>query len=585
MSTSGLPVYNVVVDYSADPDGATDSSTAIQNAINAAAVNTGPSPDRYGGIVFIPQGTYKVSASLELKSNVRIVGEAAQNGIGVVLKPSHGDNHQPVFKYISSGAYIYGWSIENIAIDFSNCRSSPAPSTHTGDVGIEIAGCYLYDIQNVSVSFGYRAYNAYLSSDKTCFMGTVRKLYAQQCRNGIRHSQGTTMVFDSCWVNANQDAELNSSYWKLGWDLSTIYGVTLTSCALEKWMSGDSPAIGFKAVACRGLVINSIDVEGNNTNEGTLVFLDNCDVALNAFRTTNNTIKCANSAVSALVKAYACSLSISGSAFGGDPKSEPDLATGGNGSSEAVTLLLDDNPLTSAASIQGCHITPPNASGGFSGTRTGFKDETNMFARSLAVLGTNGIDNQLRFLGEFADVDYASDAARGYRVLVASTERVKVYGTGNNTNHGGRQQLIDGGVVGAGLRIGTAGDPSYALHLTSDSAAKPSTSTWTVTSDARTKDNVRDFQKGLDVIRQVVLQTWEYNGLGDTPAGQTASGVLAQEIEPFLPDAVVHTRLKHSVGDSDEAEFLGVNYHLLLLSALNAIKELDARLTALENAQ
>lgn len=583
MPTSGLPVYNVVTDYSADPTGASDSSSAIQNAINAAETDGG-SPARLGGIVFLPRGTYKIKASLALKAHVRIVGEAGQNGQGVVLKADHsGISHQPVFKYVSGSAYITGWGIENIAIDFDNCRSAPAPSTNTGDIGINISGCYLYDIKNVSVFYGYCAYQSEITTGKTCFMGTVRMLYSKQCRNGIHHVGGTTMTFENCWVNADTGSEPVASYWELGWRLDTIYGVTLTSCVLEKWKSGSATPTGFLAEHCRGLVINAMDVEQNNTNGGRLFYLNDCEVSLNAFRTANNTIDCPTNGTSRLVLAHECALSITGSAMGGPPSTgEDDVAVNGGGTAEAITLELTRGGNTSAVSIQGCRIGPPSSSG-FTGTRTSFKDSTNAGLDSLAVLGTNGIDNRFRFLGEYADVDYATDTAHGYRVLAASSSRAILYATGNNTNHAGRQQLIDGGVLGAGLRIGTAGDPGYALHLTSDSAAKPSTSTWTVTSDERTKENVRPFHTGLDVLRQVVLHTWEYNGLGDTPSGETASGVIAQNLRQSLPEAVVSTRLRKGVGDSDQAEYLGVNYHLLFLSALNAIKELDERLTALEN--
>jgi hypothetical protein len=571
-----------------------DSTAAINAAIADAAGSSQPTgKDGPGGIVYLPAGTYKVGKdstgaplSLTLLPNVRIIGEAAQNNSGVVLKPTHGStgsSHVPVFKYESGSTYITGWSIENIAIDFTNCTSGGAPSSaNSGDIGISISGCYLYDINNLSVFHAYQAYKAFETSGKTCFMGTVRKLYAKQCRNGIYHDKGTTMTFENCWVNADTGSTPNSSYWELGWHLGTIYGVTLTSCVLEKWKSGSGTPTGFFAEHCRGLVINGMDVEQNDTNGGRLFYFGDCEVALNAFRTSNNTIDCPSNGTSRLVVAHECAMSLTGSAMGGSPSTgAPDVATNGGGSAEAITLELTRGGNTSAVSIQGCRIGAPDSSG-FAGTLTAFKDATNTGLDSLAVLGTNGIVNQLRFLGQYVDVNYLTDAERGVRVFAAN-ERARLYATGNNTNHAGRAQLIDGGVIGAGLRIGTAGSPNYALELTSDSAAKPSTSTWTVASDARTKDNLRPFTHGLDVIRQLLLHTWEYNGLGDTPPGATASGVVAQELQTVLPGAVVTTRLKHHVSDTDQADYLGVNYHLLLLSALQAIKELDARLTTLES--
>lgn len=51
-----------VLDYGADPTGASDSTTAIQNAINAAT-NSGVAGSS-GGTVFFPPGTYKVNGTL-----------------------------------------------------------------------------------------------------------------------------------------------------------------------------------------------------------------------------------------------------------------------------------------------------------------------------------------------------------------------------------------------------------------------------------------------------------------------------------------------------------------------------------------
>jgi hypothetical protein len=71
---------NAVTDYGADPTGAMDSTTAIQNAINNA---------RTGQVVYIPAGTYKISGSITARSNVTLRGA----GMGVtVFKPQGGGN-------------------------------------------------------------------------------------------------------------------------------------------------------------------------------------------------------------------------------------------------------------------------------------------------------------------------------------------------------------------------------------------------------------------------------------------------------------------------------------------------------------
>lgn len=62
---SGAPQN--VLDYGADPSGGLDSSTAIQEAVNAAG--------EAGGAVYLPAGVYLVRTTISLPSNVVVYGE------------------------------------------------------------------------------------------------------------------------------------------------------------------------------------------------------------------------------------------------------------------------------------------------------------------------------------------------------------------------------------------------------------------------------------------------------------------------------------------------------------------------------
>ncbi len=65
---SSSSVYDVThTDYGADSTGTADSTAEIQAAIDAASAAG-------GGIVYFPEGTYSINASLTLKSNVALVG-------------------------------------------------------------------------------------------------------------------------------------------------------------------------------------------------------------------------------------------------------------------------------------------------------------------------------------------------------------------------------------------------------------------------------------------------------------------------------------------------------------------------------
>ena len=73
------PIFNVVEDYGADPSGDTDTTTQIQDAIDAAA-------EAGGGVVYLPAGTYRVrprgsaAASLRIRSsNIVLRGAGPEN--------------------------------------------------------------------------------------------------------------------------------------------------------------------------------------------------------------------------------------------------------------------------------------------------------------------------------------------------------------------------------------------------------------------------------------------------------------------------------------------------------------------------
>lgn len=93
-----FPIINAVTQHNADPTGQTDSTIAIQNAINAVPTS--------GGIVYLPEGTYLVSPigtkpySLKIaKSNVVLRGDGPDRTC--ILNTSY-DMHNKVIIYAFS---------------------------------------------------------------------------------------------------------------------------------------------------------------------------------------------------------------------------------------------------------------------------------------------------------------------------------------------------------------------------------------------------------------------------------------------------------------------------------------------------
>jgi hypothetical protein len=127
--------------------------------------------------------------------------------------------------------------------------------------------------------------------------------------------------------------------------------------------------------------------------------------------------------------------------------------------------------------------------------------------------------------------------------------------------------IDNGGRVGLGLT-----NPSYQLHLSLDNAAKPSTSTWTISSDRRLKTILGPYTKGLPELMR--LRPVRYRYLNPKDAVLFAPSVLekenvgfiAQEVAMIFPEAV----------DTAANGYLSLNIHAILIAYVNAIQQLKA---------
>lgn len=165
------------------------------------------------------------------------------------------------------------------------------------------------------------------------------------------------------------------------------------------------------------------------------------------------------------------------------------------------------------------------------------------------------------------------------------------------TNNSARVTVTSGGNVG----IGTWFTPSYQLHLSTDSAAKPTSNLWTISSDARIKTVVGDWTAGLDVVAQLMPKKYRLNGLyGSVDDGKEHVSVIAQEALPVLPEMIgtyqwAPTREVTESGpdgqtvtrtepdtDAEPTTLYTLNTNALQWTLVNAIKELAAQNVAMQ---
>ena len=135
--------------------------------------------------------------------------------------------------------------------------------------------------------------------------------------------------------------------------------------------------------------------------------------------------------------------------------------------------------------------------------------------------------------------------------------------------------------VNGNVGIGTTG-PAYQLELSTDSAAKPGTNTWTVVSDARIKTDIRPFTDGLNTILGINPVLYKYNGKGGFIAdGKDYIGVIAQDVQKVAPYTVNSYYDKLNPADATSIELLNFNSGDLTFTTINAIKELNNKIEAL----
>jgi Chaperone of endosialidase len=137
--------------------------------------------------------------------------------------------------------------------------------------------------------------------------------------------------------------------------------------------------------------------------------------------------------------------------------------------------------------------------------------------------------------------------------------------------------MTGGGDVGIGIT-----SLGYKFQVVVDSAGKPATSTWSVVSDLRLKQNVEAVEDdSLAILRNLDWVRYEYNGQASTPKGLKAIGLVAQDLAEHLPEAVRSTRTRLIETDADEADVLAIDYHYILVHSARAIQQLEAEIQSL----
>jgi hypothetical protein len=185
--------------------------------------------------------------------------------------------------------------------------------------------------------------------------------------------------------------------------------------------------------------------------------------------------------------------------------------------------------------------------------------------------------------------DYDGTSKCGVQVRLAGT-----YGGGSPSNWGGLCYTAyintnfgsgsNGTNFGYFADITAAGSGNnWGVWISNGGAAKPGGGSWSSTSDARVKNVIGSYSRGLNDILQINPVYFTYNGKGGHAAdGKEYIGVIAQEIEPVFPEMITRQLNKLNPEDEQDTELLMVDNSSLVYALVNSVKELKAEIESMK---
>lgn len=164
---------------------------------------------------------------------------------------------------------------------------------------------------------------------------------------------------------------------------------------------------------------------------------------------------------------------------------------------------------------------------------------------------------------------------------------------GNSAANQGVQTFTIASMGTNNLAIGNVSSQAYTLQLAADSAGKPTSSSWTIVSDARVKEVTGSYQRGLADVVALTPKKYRLNGKhGSVDDGKEHVSIIAQEAQDIWPEMIGAFPCQETdpeTGETIQLELLNLNTNDLQWGLVNAIKELaeqnaamQARIDALE---
>jgi len=118
-------------------------------------------------------------------------------------------------------------------------------------------------------------------------------------------------------------------------------------------------------------------------------------------------------------------------------------------------------------------------------------------------------------------------------------------------------------VGGTGSGVGFLVDGNSNAQLMGDTFYKAGGTAFVNPSDQRLKDNITDFNQGLDIVEQIKVRSFVFK---DDVKQKPRVGIIAQELQTVYPNAIFEGRTGYLHFDANDLTFL----------LINAVKDLKA---------
>ncbi len=205
-------------------------------------------------------------------------------------------------------------------------------------------------------------------------------------------------------------------------------------------------------------------------------------------------------------------------------------------------------------------------------------DRTNAFVvfknGNVAIGDNNNPVNKLQITGAITNVGLGDNTGMMTLGYTSSTNMV-IDQNDIQVRQSGAASDLSLQRLGGNIGIGNTGVPAYQLELSTNSAGKPGTNTWTIASDRRLKQDINPYTQGLQQLMQINPVTYHYNEKSGFDTKPEYVGIIAQDLQQIAPYMVSTVKRK-------DADYLGVDNGAMTYMLINALKEQQAIIEALK---